>query len=55
MDEEQRLAWNQAVESGDPATIETMRGELLDGIHAKIMNEDANYARAGYRPAEEAK
>jgi hypothetical protein len=50
MTEEQRQAWNAAVMSGDQVTIEQLKSELLDGINRKVMNEDANYARAGYTP-----
>jgi hypothetical protein len=49
MTEEQRKAWNAAIASGDQALIDSMRDELLTGIHTKIMDEDANYSRAGWK------
>src|SRR5437870_3529791 len=52
MNEEQRQAWNAALASGDQGLIERMQHELLDEIFTRMMDDDANYAIAGWRSAD---
>lgn len=45
-----RQRWNEALATGDTALIEQTRDELLlDGARA-LMNDDPNYAAAGWTP-----
>lgn len=54
MTEGQRQAWNAAVARGDADEIEAMKDTLLVDVHTRIMNDDGNYAVAGWTPEEAA-
>jgi hypothetical protein len=49
MTEDQRTAWNAALEMGDSAEIARLQREILRGIHERIMNDDPNYSAAGWK------
>lgn len=48
--EQERQDWNAAVESGDATRIATMQHRLIRDLTARVMDEDDNYRRAGWRP-----
>lgn len=45
--------WNEALRSGNPEWIAEAREKILHGLHTRIMNDDPNYAKAGYKPTGE--
>lgn len=45
-----RECWNAALATGNPATIAAARDALLRDIAVDIMNDDPNYATAGWTP-----
>lgn len=45
----EREAWNDALASGDEKRITDTQDAVLDRIHRRIMNDDPNYARAGWK------
>ncbi len=49
MTEDERLAWNDAVASGDVDRIAREQDTALRRVHERIMNEDPNYGRAGWK------
>lgn len=42
--------WNETLASGTPDQIERVRSEVLDSIHARVMDDDYNYVVAGWTP-----
>ena len=50
MNEAQRQAWNAAVASGEPERIARLQADLLRENAQQIMDDDPNYAIAGYTP-----
>lgn len=48
MTDEQIVEWNAVIASGDEEAILAMQNELIRETQAKIMDEDANYAMAGW-------
>lgn len=42
--------WNAALASGDQARIDETRDRLLASVHTRIMNDDPQYAVAGWKP-----
>jgi len=49
MNEETLNAWRDVLASGDKDAIIKMKNEILDSIHTRIMNQDTNYAKAGWK------
>jgi hypothetical protein len=49
MTDAEREQWNAALERGDPDEIEDLRERFSTAIFTKIMNDDPNYAKAGYK------
>lgn len=48
MTEEQRQRWNAAVASGNQVVIKAIQAEILDSVFTAIMDDDPNYAVAGW-------
>ena len=48
MTDEEIAHWNATVASGDTEAIAALQHELIDALHLKLMDEDANYATAGW-------
>lgn len=44
--------WNAALASDNQAWIDEARERILVGVHTRLMNDDPNYAQAGYKPTE---
>lgn len=44
--------WNGALAAGDPDRIERVRDIILTNSARRIMDDDPNYAAAGYRPGQ---
>jgi hypothetical protein len=42
--------WNEVLARGDEAEIEAAQDRILVAIHRRIMDDDPNYAKAGWRP-----
>ncbi len=49
MNEEQRQAWNACLARGSKTEIAAMQDQLLVEIHTRIMNDDPNYEKAGWK------
>jgi hypothetical protein len=49
MTDAERSEWNAILATGDEARIEEMKNRLLEDIHIRIMNDDPNYAKAGWK------
>lgn len=45
----ERERFDKALETGDPDEIARVRDEILDAINRRIMNDDPNYAKAGWK------
>jgi len=50
MTDEERTAWNDAVATGDPDTIDAARRVQLRIMFTRVMDDDPNYQRAGWTP-----
>lgn len=48
MTDAEREEWNEALASGDEVLINRLQRENLDRIYTRIMNDDLNYATAGW-------
>lgn len=50
MTDAERLAWNDAVASGNAERIAAAQAAALDSVNRRIMDDDPNYRQAGWKP-----